>query len=196
MSLFRGGRPRLIVACGIPGSGKSTLAQHVVSRWEAVSFASETFADQLGAAARTFSGDLSTEAILHAYAAMGAAVADALAKNKLVVSVGSFRSEEQRTRFRHIAKKCDAAPTLMRIVCPLQTAAKRIQARRAVGERGPSETAICEIDTELNRASDIDIVLSNDSTIEAFYGNIDAVIRPLIMASMAVAEDNMGQLIG
>jgi predicted kinase len=94
------GRSRLIIVCGIPGSGKSTFAIRVADRWGAVKFASETFAEQLGAAARTASGDLTKEAITHAYSAMGAAVADALATNKLVIAVGSFRSEEQRSRFR------------------------------------------------------------------------------------------------
>ena len=66
----RMGRHRLIIVCGIPGAGKSTLAHRAVERWAAVSFASETFAEELGAAARTASGDLSKEAIAHAYAAM------------------------------------------------------------------------------------------------------------------------------
>ena len=74
-------RPRLIVVCGIPGAGKSTFAFRAVGQWGAVSFASETFADVLGEAARTASGDLSKEAIEHAYSAMGAAVTDSLARN-------------------------------------------------------------------------------------------------------------------
>jgi predicted kinase len=65
------GRPRLIIVCGVPGSGKSTFALHAADRWGAVRFASETFAEQLGAAARTASGDLSKEAIVHAYSVMG-----------------------------------------------------------------------------------------------------------------------------
>src|SRR5438105_122856 len=111
-------RPRLIIVCGVPGSGKSTFALHVADRWGAVRFASETFAEELGASARTASGDLSKEAIVHAYAAMGAAVADALAANKVVVAVGSFRAEEQRRRFREIAASFGAAVTTLRIVCP------------------------------------------------------------------------------
>jgi predicted kinase len=98
------GRPHLIIVCGVPGSGKSTFAVRAADRWGAVRFASETFAEELGAAARTASGDLSKQAIAHAYAAMGAAVADALVTNKLVIAVGSFRSEEQRSCFRTIAK--------------------------------------------------------------------------------------------
>src|ERR1700738_4767884 len=105
------GRHRLILVCGIPGSGKSTLALHVADRWGAVKFASETFAEELGGAARAASGDLSKEAIVHAYTALGAAVAEALATNKLVVAVGSFRSEEQRRRFRDIAKSSGASVT-------------------------------------------------------------------------------------
>jgi hypothetical protein len=58
---------RLLIVCGIPGAGKSTLAHRAVERWNAVSFASETFAEALEAAARTDSGDLSKEAIVHAY---------------------------------------------------------------------------------------------------------------------------------
>src|SRR5436190_626720 len=96
-------RSHLIIVCGVPGAGKSTFALRAVERWEGVSFASENFAEELGVAARTASGDLSKEAIVHAYSAMGAAVAGALPTNKLVVAVGSFRSAEQRRRFRDIA---------------------------------------------------------------------------------------------
>jgi len=173
------GRPRLIIVCGVPGSGKSTFALHVADRWGAIRFASETFAEALGAAARTALGDLSKEAILHAYAAMGAAVRDSLATNKLVVAVGSFRSEEQRRRFRDIATSSGASVTTVRIVCSVETAAKRIRSRRAIGERGPNEEAILQIDAALDRASDIDIVLTNESSVEEFHRKIDALIQVL-----------------
>src|SRR5262249_56053948 len=96
----RMGRHRLIIVCGIPGAGKSTLAHRAVERWAAVSFASETFAEELGAAARTASGDLSKEAIAHAYSAMAAAVAEALSRNELRVPVPSLPSPAQPPRFR------------------------------------------------------------------------------------------------
>jgi predicted kinase len=190
------GAPRLLILCGVPGSGKSTLALRVADRWGGVGFASETFAEQLGAAARTASGDLSKEAIAHAYAAMGVAVGDALLTNKLVVAVGSFRSVEQRRRFRDIAAHGGAAVTTVRIECPIGTAAKRIRARLALGERGPDEKAILQIDAELNRASDIDIVLTNDSSMEEFQCQIDAVLQPLVEGSMADASDTRSRLIG
>jgi predicted kinase len=176
-------RPRLIVACGIPGAGKSTFAFRAVGQWGAVSFASETFADVLGEAARTASGDLSKEAIEHAYSAMEAAVRDSLATNRLVVAVGSFRSEQQRRRFRDIATNAGASVTTLRIVCPIKTAAKRVHSRLAFGERGPTANAMLQIDTELNRASDIDIVLTNDSSVEHFHQRVDAVIQVLEWAS-------------
>ncbi len=93
-------RPRLIVVCGIPGAGKSTFARRASDRWGAASFASETFAEQLGPAARAASGDLSKEAIAHAYAAMRDAAAEALSRSPLVLAVGSFRAEPQRKLFR------------------------------------------------------------------------------------------------
>lgn len=173
------GRPRLIIVCGIPGSGKSTFALRVADRWGAVRFASETFAEQLGAAARTVSGDLSKEAIVHAYSVMAAAVRDSLATNKLVVAVGSFRSEEQRRRFRDIATSSGASVTTVRIVCSVETAAKRIRSRRAIGERGPNEEAILQIDAALDRANDIDMVLTNESSVEEFHRKIDALIQVL-----------------
>ena len=173
------GRPRLIIVCGVPGSGKSTFALHVADRWGAIRFASETFAEALGAAARTALGDLSKEAILHAYAAMGAAVRDSLATNKLVVAVGSFRSEEQRRRFWDIATSSGASATTVRIVCSVETAAKRIRSRRAIGERGPNEEAILQIDAALDRANDIDMVLTNESSVEEFHRKIDALIQVL-----------------
>ena len=170
---------RLIIVCGVPGAGKSTFAQRAVDHWGAIGLASETFADELGAAARTASGDLSKEAIMHAYAAMGAAVADSLAANKLVVAVGSFRSEEQRKRFRDIAKCSGTGVTTLRIVCAIETAAERICSRLASGERGPNAKAILQIDAELNLATDIDMVLTNDSSVEHFDRRIDAVLEVL-----------------
>jgi predicted kinase len=189
------GRPHLIIVCGVPGSGKSTFAVRAADRWGAVRFASETFAEELGAAARTPSGDLTKEAIAHAYSAMGAAVADALATNKLVIAVGSFRSEEQRSRFRAIANSSGASVTTLRVVCPVETAAKRIRARLALGERGPDEKAIRQIEDGLNRADDIDLVLTNDSSTEDFHRRIEAVLEPLILAASAKPSDTKGRVV-
>jgi predicted kinase len=110
---------------------------------------------------------------------MGSAVRASLATNQLVVAVGSFRSEEQRRRFREIATGSGASVTTVRLVCSVETAAKRIRSRRAIGERGPNEKAILQIDAELNRASDIDMVLTNDSSLEEFRRRIDALIPGL-----------------
>jgi predicted kinase len=173
------GRHRLVIVCGIPGSGKSTLALRAVERWGAVSFASETFAEELGAAARTASGDLSKEAIAHAYSAMAAAVTESLSRDRLVVAVGSFRSQEQRRRFRDIATSAGASVTTLRVVCPVDTAAKRVRARLASGERGPTADAMLQIDAELNPASDIEFVLTNDSSVEHFHRRVDAMIQAL-----------------
>src|SRR6516165_1864515 len=187
-------RPRLIITAGVPGSGKSTFALRMIERWGAVSFASESFADQLGPASRTASGDLSKEAILHAYRAMGDAVAHALAEMQLVVAVGSFRSQEQRRRFREIAKSSGASVTTLRVVCPVETAARRIRARMAHGERGPDEKAIRQIEDGLNRAEDIDLVLANDSSMQDFHCRIDAVLEPLLAAAGAEASDRKGRI--
>jgi predicted kinase len=172
-------KPRLIIVCGVPGSGKSTFALRAADRWGAMRFASETFAEELGAAARNDSGDLSREAIVHAYYAMGAVAKNALGTHKLVVAVGSFRSEDQRKRFRDIAEGSNAAAITLRIVCRVETAAERVRARIALGDRGPSLSAIREIDNELNRAVDIDLTLANDSSVESFHGQIDAVFESL-----------------
>jgi predicted kinase len=180
---LRMARHRLIIVCGIPGSGKSTFARHAADRWGAVSFASEAFAEALGAAARTASGDLSREAIIHAYSAMAAAVADSLSKHGLVVAVGSFRSEEQRRRFRDIATRAGASATTLRVVCPVATAAERVRSRLASGERGPSADVLGEIDAELERASDIDALLTNDASIEHFHRQVDAMIEALDLSS-------------
>jgi predicted kinase len=175
-------RSRLIIVCGVPGAGKSTFAHRAVDRWGAISFASETFAEELGAAARTASGDLSREAIVHAYAAMAAAVTSALGTNKLVVAVGSFRAQEQRRRFRDIATSLAATVTTVRVVCPVETAAKRVRSRRAIGERGPDQKAIVQIDAGLNQAKDIDAVLTNDRAVDEFHRQIDALIQGLEQA--------------
>jgi predicted kinase len=189
------GRPHLIIVCGVPGSGKSTFAVRAADRWGAARFASETFAEELGAAARTASGDLTKEAIAHAYSAMGAAVADALRTSKLVIAVGSFRSEEQRSRFRAIAKGCGASVTILRVVCPVETAANRIRARLTLGERGPDEKTLWQIEDGLNGAEDIDLVLTNDSSMEDFHRRIDAVLEPLIPAASTEASDTKGRVV-
>jgi predicted kinase len=186
-------RSQLIIVCGVPGAGKSTFALHMTDRWGAVSFASETFAEQLGDPARTESGDLSKEAILHAYAAMGAAVMHSLAANKLVVAVGSFRSAEERSRFRDIAANSGASVTTVRIDCSIDTAAKRIQSRRAIGERGPNEEAILQINRTLDRAIDVEVVLTNESTFVEFYRKIDALIQglnanPTVQSAAAISS--------
>jgi predicted kinase len=170
-------KPRLIVVCGVPGSGKSTFAFRAADRWGAVRFASETFAEELGAAARTASGDLSKQAIAHAYTAMGAVATDALAKHSLTVVVGSFRSEELRRQFRDIAKNADANVTILRIVCSAQTASERIRARLESGERGPTQETIFQIGAELDQASDIEIILTNDLSLDHFYQRVDAVMQ-------------------
>jgi predicted kinase len=182
------GRPHLIIVCGVPGSGKSTFATRTATRWGAVRFASETFAEELGAAARTASGDLSKQAIAHAYTAMGAAATDALANSKLTVVVGSFRSEQLRKRFLDIAKNVAAKVTTLRIVCPAETAAERIRARLAFGERGPTQETISQISAELDQASDIDIMLMNNSSLEHFYQKVDTVMRILDCASQDEAS--------
>jgi predicted kinase len=144
-----------------------------------VRFASETFAEELGAVARTASGDLSKQAIAHAYAAMGSAARDALANNRLTVVAGSFRSEELRGRFRDIAKNVGAEVTTLRIVCSAETAAERIRARFAFGERGPTQETIFQIGAELDQANDIEIMLTNNSSLECFDQKVDAVMHIL-----------------
>lgn len=168
---------RLLIVCGVPGSGKSTFARHVAGRWNASWFASETFANELGAAARSMSGDLSEQGIEYAYKAMATAVKVSLATNRLVIAVGSFRSDEQRKRFRDIASDVKAAETTIRIVCPAEIAAERIRLRFASGERGPNENTIREIDAELSSAPDIDCMVNNSSSFSDFYRHIDTVIQ-------------------
>ena len=170
---------RLIIVCGVPGAGKSTFASRLVAQWSAASYASETYTASLGPAARTASGDLSTEAIDHAYSAMEQAVSQALGAGGLVVAVGAFRSEALRGRFREIAKRIQVPATTLRISCSVAAAAKRVRARKAHGESGPTEFVIGQIDVELDRASDIDLVLHNNETVEHLYPQADALIKTL-----------------
>jgi hypothetical protein len=65
--------------------------------------------------------------------------------------------------------------------CPVDTAAKRIRARLALGERGPDEKAIRQIEYGLNGADDIDLVLTNDSSMGDFHCRIDALLGRLIV---------------
>jgi dephospho-CoA kinase len=86
--------------------------------------------------------------------------------------------------------------TTLRVVCPVETAAKRIRARLALGERGPDEKAIRQIEDGLNRADDIDLVLTNDSSMEDFHRQIDVMLQPLVESSVVDGSDRMGRVIG
>jgi predicted kinase len=172
--------PHLLIVCGVPGAGKSTLALHMIGRWRAVSFASETFADALGAAGRTSSGDLTEQAIALASSAMADAVAASLATSKLVLAVGSFRTREQRMRFRSVAELAKANVTTLRIMCPSDKAAGRVRERIADGGHGPSERAIRRINAELDQASDIDMVINNTSSVAHFCQRADKIMGTLL----------------
>jgi predicted kinase len=181
-------QPLLIIICGVPGSGKSTFARHVAPRWNASWFASETFANELGAAARSASGDLSKEGIEHAYKAMGIAVRESFSTNKLVLAVGSFRSEKQRERFREIAASAGATVRTIRVLCYAGTAAERVRSRLANGEHGPIEDVIRQIDAELRGATDIDLTVSNESSFNDFYRRIDTVMQHCASGSLASVD--------
>jgi predicted kinase len=169
-------RPQLIILCGVPGAGKSTLADHLGRQWGADVFASENFAAELGSAARGPSGDFTAGAIAHAYFGMATAASRSLLDGKLVVVVGSFRSEHERHRFREIARKAEAAVIALRIACSAELAAQRVRTRGLLGEGGPNLATIEEIDRILNSASDIDGVVRNETTIGALYEAADAVL--------------------
>ena len=187
-------RLRLIIVCGVPGSGKSTFAIRAAERWGAAKFASEIFAEELGPAARTASGDLSNEAIAHAYSEMGAAVRKSFQTHRLVVAVGSFRAELQRARFREIATSSGASATTVRIICPVEISAQRIRSRLAFGERGPTEKAIVQIEDQLNRACDIDLVVHNDSSVAQFHQQVDSIFEVLLDREPARANDTAARL--
>jgi len=173
-------RPRLIIVCGVPGAGKSTFARRVVERCDALSFASEKFAAELGPSARNKSGDLTGGAIEHAYGAMGAAIDASLRDSRLVLAVGSFRTEKQRKRFRDIAIEAGADAIAVRIACPVDLAAARVRERIAQGEHGPTEGTIGTIDSELTRASDVEIAIDNNATIDEFYRRADAALADIL----------------
>jgi predicted kinase len=189
------GISRLIIVCGVPGSGKSTFAIRAAERWGAAKFASENFAEELGSAARTASGDLTKEAIAYAYSAMGAAVRKSFQTHRLVVAVGSFRAELQRARFREIASSSGASATTVRIICPVEVSAQRIRSRLTLGERGPTEKAILQIEDQLNRACDIDVVVSNDSSVAQFCQQVDALFE-LLLEPIANPPGQMIQQLG
>ena len=145
-----------------------------------MSYASENFTEALGAAARTPSGDLSKEALTHAYSAMEDSVTAALANHRLVVAVGAFRSKIQRRRFREIARRARTPVTSLRIACPVETAATRVLARRVRGDHGPTEDIIGQIDRDLANSSDIDLLLYNNTSIDRFHEQVDALMMTLI----------------
>ena len=170
-----------MIACGIPGAGKSTLASHLVSRWGAVAFESDLFRDTLGVdALRTPSGDYTDEALEKLYSAMADAVTASLRTNALVIAGGSFRSKDQRAHFRELASDVGASTSTIRIDASIEVAAGRVSARVAKGQEGPTLDAIQKIDKELNTSDDIDIVLTNNSTVEKFRQRIDTLATCLV----------------
>ncbi len=62
-------------------------------------------------------------------------------------------------------------------------AAERVRSRIALGERGPGEEAIRQIDAELNRASGIDAALINDASIAGLHRQVDLLVQVLDWAS-------------
>lgn len=169
-------RHHLIIVCGVPGAGKSTLAWYVVERFKAIVHASENFASQLGSAARNDAGDLTPPAIAHAYTQMAIAVNSSLSAYPLVLAVGSFRSQDQRRQFREIGAHLGARVSTVRVACAAEIAASRVLARRAEGENGPDQEAIHRISSELDRADDIDIIISNEASIAVLQKRADVII--------------------
>jgi predicted kinase len=169
-----------MIVCGAPGAGKSTFARRLVDEWGAMSYASETFTEALGPVARTPTGDLSKEALEHAYFAMEETVTAALANHGLVVAVGAFRSIIQRRRFRDVALRLLTAAPTVRIACPVDMAAERVLARRVRGDNGPTEDIIRQIDRELASASDIDFVVPNSTSIEQLHKQADALMKAML----------------
>lgn len=181
----------LIIVCGVPGAGKSTFAERLATDWSAKSFASESFTRVLGEAARDESGDLTREAVARAYAEMEKAVADAMKVANLVVAVGAFRSETLRNNFRRLAAGGSIVTKTLRISCAVSEAARRVRVRRALGERGPNESVIAQIDAELARARDIDVVIENDSTIAQFFEQADAFAKALMQGRGAAGSGTL-----
>ncbi len=184
--------PQLLILCGVPGAGKSTLACHLTKLWRFSAFASETFANELGSVARTAAGDLSEAGKTYAYSRMAALAAAGLADKKAAVVIGTFRSDIQRRRFRDIAARTAAAVLTIRIACPVQLAAERVASRSAHGERGPPLEVIQEIDAELERATDIDETLVNDTSLERLYDGADAILRSLYFGDDRVRVASSG----
>jgi hypothetical protein len=115
-----------------------------------------------------------------AYTDMAMEVADAMTTSNLVVAVGAFRSGALRHRFRQLATSVPAVATTVRISCAVSQAARRVRARSARGDRGPTEHVIAKIDAELARADDIDLVIENSSTITQFLDRTDTFAKGLI----------------
>src|SRR5260221_12677220 len=114
---------------------------------------------------------------------MEAAAVESINQSKLVLAVGSFRAEEKRTRFRELAVASGVSAITVRVTCPVAMAAERVRSRIALGERGPGEEAIRQIDAELNRASGIDAVLINDASIAGLHRQVDLLVQVLDWAS-------------
>jgi predicted kinase len=110
---------------------------------------------------------------------MAMAAKRALQASTLVLTIGSFRAQEHRRRFRDMATGIGAQVTIVRISCSAEIAADRVLARRAEGENGPNEAAIRHISAELDRADDVELIISNDGSIELLCKRADALMADL-----------------
>src|SRR5262245_32762857 len=63
--------------------------------------------------------------------------------------VGGYEQFIRHGKSEHPGRRCGASVVTLRIVCPIETAVKRVRSRSSSGERGPTAGAMLEIDAEL-----------------------------------------------
>lgn len=141
------GRVRLVVVGGLPGTGKSTLAAALGAELDATVLRSDVTRKARAGLAPDDHADAPYRSGLYASDTTDAVYRDLLEQARPLLRAGrsvvldaSFADERHRARARSLAATTSSAITELRCVLPDESAAVRMQARRAEGHDASDAT--------------------------------------------------------
>jgi hypothetical protein len=141
------GRVRLVVVGGLPGTGKSTLAAALGAELDAAVLRSDVTRKARAGLAPDDHADAPYRSGLYASDTTDAVYRDLLDQARPLLRAGrsvvldaSFADERHRARSRSLAATTSSAITELRCVLPDESAAVRMQARRAGGHDASDAT--------------------------------------------------------
>ncbi len=125
----------LIITCGLPGSGKTTFSQFVLEQMGAIRIRSDVERKRLfGLSAlqssRSHAGDIyGAQATARTYARLYQLARELLAAGFTVIVDGAFLKQEEREKFRELAKKMSVRFAIASLHAAGTTLRKRIRQR-------------------------------------------------------------------